>query len=74
MAIHNGVNGHTNGNVNASTKSDTPMSSTLSDLFDENIIAKILYVAETSLINNVRSNSILRINYLYFLESTPSIS
>ncbi|KAJ4018092.1 hypothetical protein NW752_002005 [Fusarium irregulare] len=46
MAIHNGVNGHTNGNGNVSTKS------TLSDLFDQNIVAKILYVAETSLINN----------------------
>ena len=59
MAIHNGVNGHTNGNGNASTKSNTQISSTLSDLFDQNIVAKILYVAETSLINNVRSNPIL---------------
>nr|CEG04791.1 unnamed protein product [Fusarium clavum] len=43
MAIHNGVNGHTNGNGSVST---------LSDLFEDNIVAKILYVAETSLINN----------------------
>ena len=53
MAIHNGVNGHTNGNGNVSARP------TLSDLFDQNIVAKILYVAETSLINNVRSNPIL---------------
>ncbi|KAH7185395.1 Six-hairpin glycosidase-like protein [Fusarium flagelliforme] len=45
MAIHNGVNGHTNGYSNGNV-------STLSDLFDENIVAKILYVAETSLISN----------------------
>lgn len=62
MTIFNGVNGHTNGsqpssfrNGKVSTLSNTAsISSTLSDLFDENITAKILHAAETGLINNVR--------------------
>ncbi|EKJ67855.1 hypothetical protein FPSE_12003 [Fusarium pseudograminearum CS3096] len=60
MTISNGVNGHTNGtqpssfkNGKVSTLSNTAsISSTLSDLFDENITAKILHAAETGLINN----------------------
>lgn len=58
MAISNGVNGHTNGrgptkNGKASTKYAESISSALSDLFDDNITAKILHAAETGLKNNV---------------------
>lgn len=58
MAVSNGVNGHTNGsaptkNGKASTKQHVePISSSLSDLFDDNITAKILHAAETGLKNN----------------------
>ncbi|GKU09918.1 unnamed protein product [Fusarium langsethiae] len=60
MAIPNGVNGHTNGTEPSSLKngkvstlaSTVSISSALSDLFDENITAKILHVAESGLINN----------------------
>lgn len=61
MAISNGVNGHTNGsaptkNGKASTKHHVEsISSSLSDLFDDNITAKILHAAETGLKNNVSS-------------------
>lgn len=61
MAISNGVNGHTNGsqptkNGKASTKQHVEsISSTLSDLFEDNITAKILHAAETGLKNNVSS-------------------
>ncbi|RGP78673.1 glucuronyl hydrolase [Fusarium longipes] len=60
MSIFNGVNGHTNGtspstlkNGKVSTLSNTAsISSALSDLFDDNITAKILYAAESGLIDN----------------------
>ncbi|KIL89513.1 hypothetical protein FAVG1_07093 [Fusarium avenaceum] len=58
MAVSNGVNGHTNGSVptkngKASTKQHVEsISTTLSDLFDDNITAKILHAAETGLENN----------------------
>ncbi|KAH7236210.1 Six-hairpin glycosidase-like protein [Fusarium tricinctum] len=58
MAISNGVNGHTNGsqptkNGKASTKQHVEsISSTLSDLFDDNITAKILHAAESGLKDN----------------------
>jgi hypothetical protein len=60
MAISNGVNGHTNGseptkNGKAPTKYTQSISSTLSDLFYDNITAKILHAAETGLKNNVSS-------------------
>ncbi|KAM0327794.1 hypothetical protein ACHAPQ_007351 [Fusarium lateritium] len=57
MAVSNGVNGHTNGseptkNGKALTKHAESTSSTLSDLFDDNITAKILHAAETGLKDN----------------------
>jgi hypothetical protein len=65
MAISNGVNGHTNGHANgnetAPSKNGTmfakphkaSISSIVSELFEDNITAKIFHAAESGLVNNV---------------------
>ncbi|KAG9500280.1 hypothetical protein J7337_008755 [Fusarium musae] len=66
MTISNGINGHTNGHMNGhtngneATKNGTlfakphkaSISSVVSELFEDNITAKILHAAESGLVNN----------------------
>lgn len=68
MTISNGINGHANGHTNGHTNGNetaskngvlfakphkASISSIVSELFEDNITAKILHAAESGLVNNV---------------------
>lgn len=68
MTISNGINGHANGHTNGHTNGNettskngvlfakpqkASISSVVSELFEDNITAKILHAAESGLVNNV---------------------
>lgn|SRR4051812_10747001 len=70
MTISNGINGHTNGHTNGSATTSSKngtlfakphkasISSIVSELFEDNITAKILHAAESGLVNNVSATQV----------------